>query len=131
MANQFGALVESVFRQPWPFWAAGIAIGLFVVLLAWVAGKGLAVSTGYGTLCSLVSGLSFFQKQPFTERWRLWFIVGIPIGGFLSAALAGDLNVKVHMGVFESVFGEALVTKALVLVIGGFLIGFGARWAGG
>jgi len=124
-------LFEFAFRQPWPFWVGGVAIGLFIVSLAWVAGRGLSVSTGYGAICSLVSGVSFFQKRPFTERWRLWFVVGIPIGGFLSAALAGDLNVKVHMGVFESVFGDALWTKAVVLVIGGFLIGFGARWAGG
>jgi len=115
----------------WPFWVSGIAIGLFVVLLAWVMGRGLGVSSGYGTLCSLVSGLPFFRQAPFTERWRLWFIVGIPLGGFLSVVLSGDLSPKLQMGVFESVFGDALLAKAVTLVIGGFLIGFGARWAGG
>ncbi len=118
-------------HQPWPFWGAGIAIGLFVVLLAWVTGKALGVSAGYGTLCSMVSGLSYFQKRPFTERWRLWFIVGIPIRGLLSAALSGDLNLKFQMGLFEGVFGNGLLTKTATLVIGGFLVGYGARWAGG
>ncbi len=131
MTDPFDVFVQSVFREPWPFWAAGIAIGLFVVFLAWIAGKGLSVSSGYGTLCSTVSGLSFFQKQPYTERWRLWFVAGIPIGGFVAALMAGDLNIKVQMGIFESLFGDALLTKVFVLLIGGFLIGFGARWAGG
>ena len=117
--------------QSWPFWVGGVAIGLFVIALAWVTGKALGVSAGYGTLCSMVSGLTYFRKRPFTERWRLWFIIGIPFGGLLSAALSGDLTVKLQMGAFESVFGESLVTKVITLVIGGFLVGFGARWAGG
>jgi hypothetical protein len=115
----------------WPFWLGGAGIGLFVVLLAWVAGKGLAVSTGYGSLCSLVSGLEFFRSKPFSESWRLWFILGIPLGGFISAALAGDLTLKFRMGLFETVFGESVLAKAVVLGVGGFLVGFGARWAGG
>lgn len=117
--------------EPWPFWAGGVAIGLFVILLGWVTGKALGVSTGYGSLCSMVSGLSYFRKRPYNEAWRLWFVVGIPLGGLVSAALAGDLHVKWQMGLFESVFGQGLVVKALVLMLGGFLVGFGARWAGG
>ena len=115
----------------WPFWAAGAGIGLLVALMAWVTGKALGVSSGYGSLCGLVSGLSFFQKKPFTERWRLWFLAGIPIGGFLSAALGGKAAVQWRMGMFESAFGESLAVKAATLVIGGALVGYGARWAGG
>jgi len=115
----------------WPFWAAGGGIGLLVVLLAWVAGKPFGVSSGYGALCSLVSGLSYFQKRPYTERWRLWFLAGLPIGGLLSATLSGDLRWKLQIGLFESVFGDSLVLKAITLLAGGFLVGYGARWAGG
>jgi len=115
----------------WPFWLSGIAVGLFVVLLAWVTGKALGVSAGYGSLCSMLSGLSFFQARPYTERWRLWFLAGIPLGGLLSAALAGDLALKFRIGLFESLFGDGLGAKAAVLIAGGFLVGFGARWAGG
>ena len=39
-----------ILHHSWPFWGAGIAIGLLVVLLAWVTGKALGVSAGYGTL---------------------------------------------------------------------------------
>lgn len=115
----------------WPFWVSGAGIGLLVVLLAWVTGKAFGVSSGYGALCSMVSGLPYFQKRPFTERWRLWFIAGIPLGGFVSAALAGDLTVKLHIGLFETLFGGGLAVKAAVLAAGGFLAGYGARWAGG
>jgi hypothetical protein len=122
---------EFSLSQTWPFWVAGIGIGLLVVLLAWVTGKAFGVSTGYGSLCSMVSGLSYFRKKPFTDPWRLWFIAGIPIGDFLSTLLSGDLSLKIQMGLFETVFGNSLLIKALILLIGGFLIGYGARWAGG
>jgi hypothetical protein len=125
-------VIESpLVEHAWPFWLGGAGIGLFVILLAWVAGKGLAVSTGYGSLCSLVSGLEFFRSKPFTDSWRLWFVLGIPLGGLISAALAGDLALKFRMGLFETVFGDSLAAKAFVLGLGGFLVGFGARWAGG
>ncbi|MBI4475332.1 MAG: YeeE/YedE family protein [Acidobacteria bacterium] len=114
-----------------PFWIAGAGIGVLVVLLALVTGKGFGVSSGYGSLCSLVSGLPYFQQKPFTEKWRLWFIAGIPLGGFLAAGLRGDLAFKLQMGMFEDTFGDAFLTKILTLLIGGFLVGFGSRWAGG
>ena len=116
---------------PWPAWVAGGLIGALVVLLAWVMGKGFGVSSSYGTLCSLVSGIPFFKKKPFSERWRLWFIAGLPLGGLLSVALAGDLHPKFHIGQFESVFGDNPIVKGATLLAGGFLVGFGARWAGG
>ena len=118
-------------QQPWPFWVSGMGIGLLVVLLAWVTGKAFGVSSGYGSLCSLVSGLPYFQRKPFTDRWRLWFLAGIPLGGFLSVLLTGDVGLKFRLGLFETVFGQSLAAQALTLVTGGFLVGYGARWAGG
>ncbi len=115
----------------WPFWVAGGGIGLLVALMAWVTGKAFGVSSGYGSLCGLLSGMRYFRAKPYSDRWRLWFLAGIPIGGFLSAALAGDLALKFQIGLFETVFGGGWAVKAATLAIGGTLVGYGARWAGG
>jgi uncharacterized membrane protein YedE/YeeE len=115
----------------WPFWLSGFMIGLFVVLFAWIAGKAFGVSSSYGSVCGIVSKSSFFKNKPFGERWRLWFLLGFPLGGLLSAALAGRLQPTSRIGGFEALFGESLLVKGAVLVAGGFLIGYGARWAGG
>lgn len=118
---------EIVFVKPWPWWVAGSAIGLFVVALAWVTGRALGVSSGYGCACGLGSGLSYWRKKPYNETWRLWFLAGLPLGGLAAAALSGALH-------FQPVLG-ALTSNpwlgASLLFTGGALIGFGARWAGG
>jgi len=115
----------------WPFWLSGLAIGLLVVLFAWIAGKAFGVSSSYGSVCGIVSKSTFFKNKPFGERWRRWFLLGFPLGGLLSAALAGRLHPTFQIGTFETLFGESLPVKAGVLLAGGFLIGYGARWAGG
>jgi len=71
-------MFEAVLVKPWPWWLAGPAIGLIVTLLAWIGGKSLGVSSGYGAVCATVSHLSFFRTRDYTERWRLAFVVGMP-----------------------------------------------------
>ena len=121
------SLFEAVFVRPWPFWAAGLAVGLFVVLLAWVAGKSLGVSSGFGTVCSLVSGLPVFRKKPFSERWRLWFLLGIPLGSLSATALASALAPRAEIALLTG----AKFPPLLVLFAGGCLVGYGARLTGG
>lgn len=115
----------------WPFWLSGFAIGFLVVLFAWIAGKAFGVSSSYGSVCGVVSKNSFFKSKPFGERWRLWFLLGFPLGGLLSTALTGRLQPTFRLASFEALFGESAIVKGAVLVAGGFLIGYGARWAGG
>ena len=124
-------IYEAVFGRPWPWWAAGPAIGMVVTLLAWVTGKALGVSTGYGSACAIASHLSFFRAKEYGERWRLWFVLGLPLGGLLAALLAGTLAPSPAFGRLEAFTGGSIVAQAALLFGGGLLIGGGARWAGG
>jgi uncharacterized membrane protein YedE/YeeE len=122
---------DALFVTAWPWWVAGPAIGLVVSLLAWVTGKGLGVSTGYGSACALTSRLPFFRAREFQERWRLWFIAGLPLGGVLAAVLAGTFGPTLAYGQLDALTGGSLAARAGLLAGGGLLIGAGARWAGG
>jgi hypothetical protein len=117
--------------QGWPWWLGGAAIGLFTIALAWTLGRALGVSSSFGALCSALSGLPYFRQQPFSEPGRLAFLIGMPLGGLASAWLARDLDPKTRIGLFETVWGESALAKVAVLALGGFLVGYGARWAGG
>ncbi len=118
--------------QPWPWWVAGAAIGLVVTLFAFVTGKALGVSSGFGGICAAcMPGVKHFQRKPYTDSWRLWFIVGIPLGGLLGAALAGKVGIVSTMGLFDTTLSANVYVRLAVLFAGGALAGFGARWADG
>jgi uncharacterized membrane protein YedE/YeeE len=124
-------MYEALFVQPWPWWAAGPAIGLVVTLLAWVTGKALGVSTGYGSACAIASRLSFFRAREYGEHWRLWFVVGLPLGGLLAALLGGRFAPVPAFGALDTLTGGSMLLQGALLFSGGILIGAGARWAGG
>jgi uncharacterized membrane protein YedE/YeeE len=122
----------SRFLEPWPFWAGGLALGLLVSGFAWVTGKALGVSSGLGAVCAACAPkLSFFKDKAYTARWKLWFLVGIPLGGFLGSILQGRWEPTTAMGSFDQAISSSLTTKTLLLFVGGALSGYGARWADG
>jgi uncharacterized membrane protein YedE/YeeE len=125
-------MYHALFVSPWPWWAAGPAIGLIVILFAWIGGRALGVSTGYGSVCAAAgSHLPFFGAKEYHEGWRIWFIAGLPVGGIVAAVLAGGLAPTLAYGQLDILTGGSLAAKAALLLVGGLLVGAGARWAGG
>ncbi len=122
---------DAIAPAAWPWWVAGPAIGLVVTLLAWVTGKALGVSTGYGTLCAVGSRLALFRAREFSETWRLWFIAGLPLGGLVASLASGDFSPGLTFGTLDVLTRDSLAAKAGLLLGGGTLVGAGARWAGG
>ncbi len=139
--------------QPWPWYVGGPLIGFIIILLQWVDNKPLAASSSYRHVCAA----TFPSKIPFLnynwkgEIWNLYFVAGILIGGFIAGYLlsqtgnvaltnktaeqlqAMGLNDTTGFAPAQLFSFKALATIPgfVVLVIGGFLIGFGSRYAGG
>lgn len=115
--------------QPWPWWISGILIGLTVPLLYLLAGKAFGISTSFqeiGSICAPNSKLDYLGK--FDRKGHLWtlvFVVGIGIGAAIGSYVLSDQPVEMLPQQFATPWGAAL------LLIGGFLIGFGTRYAGG
>jgi uncharacterized membrane protein YedE/YeeE len=124
-------MYDAIFVAPWPWWVAGPALGLVVFLTAWLSGKGLGVSTAYGSVCALTSRVPFFKAAQYREAWRLWFVLGLPIGGLLAAALGHRFAPGLAYGGLDALVAGSLSAKAGLLFVGGGLVGAGARWAGG
>lgn len=142
-------------HEPWPWYVAGPLIGLIVPLLLLVGCKPFGISANLRHLCAAAApcGIAFFQYDWKKEGgWNLLFALGILIGGFIAAgfllpagytvaisnATVRDLHaLGIHdlSGIVpaELVGWQALATPRgwLTLVAGGFLVGFGSRWAGG
>lgn len=119
----------------WSGWVGGLAVGMYALFQLYVTGKPLGVSTGYGNVCSFVSKADFFRQGDYEEpnNWRLWFIIGLPLGGLLAALTSpGEVVASFSVGqMYDSVLPQALWAKGLVLMFGGVLIGYGSRMANG
>jgi uncharacterized membrane protein YedE/YeeE len=115
--------------QPWPWWVSGVLIGLTVPLLYVLAGKAFGISTSLqeiGALCAPNSNLEYLSK--FDRKGNLWtvvFALGIGIGAFVATHFLSSAPKPFLPESFASVPG------AIKLLAGGFLIGFGTRYAGG
>jgi uncharacterized protein len=141
------------FSQPWPWYVSGPAIAAIMAILVF-SGKTFGFSANLSNLCSLFGfgkRVSYFNFDWKKQQWNLWFLVGSVIGGYiavhylqspqplsLSPSTIADLQkLKVPFdGKLEpgSIFNwQYLLTgKGLLLFLGGgFLIGFGTRYAGG
>lgn len=119
----------------WPGFVGGIAIGLFGLLQLRLTGRALGCSTGYGNVCALTSRARFFHTGPYADPWgwRLWFTLGLPVGGLVAALLHGKgFALTTSMGpMYEAVMPENMLARAGVLFASGAAIGYGARMAGG
>lgn len=140
--------------QPWEWYVAGFLISLMIPALYLFENKRFGISTSFRHLCAAVlpSKNPFFQYDWKGEgAWQLAMCLGMVLGGWLAAtflpnphdvaiseATKADL-MKLGISNFsglapQSVFSwEGLLSlKGFVLiVVGGFLVGFGTRWADG
>jgi uncharacterized membrane protein YedE/YeeE len=139
--------------QPWPWYASGAVIA-FVMILLFFFGKTFGFSSNFRTICALSGGgkqCEFFDFNWRDQIWNLLFLVGSVIGGVIASVfLSGNeavalsdaaLNDLAAMGIAapeglqpKEIFSwESLFTLQgfVMLVVGGFLVGFGSRYAGG
>ena len=115
-------------------WAiAGAAIGVITLALLYLTGRRLGISTGFESVCSLVSKAPYFAREALAGagRWRLWFLAGLLCGGFLSAWLAGGWQPQWDLGMFDEQISRSATVKIGWMFAGGLFIGFGTRFAGG
>jgi uncharacterized membrane protein YedE/YeeE len=115
-------------------WAvAGAGIAAVTLTLAFVLNRRLGISTGFEDLCSLVLRAPYFTRPSLlgARRWRLPFVVGLFLGGVLSAVLGGGWAPTWNLGMLDVRLGLDPLGKLIWMFVGGLFIGFGTRMAGG
>ena len=142
-----------IIKQPWPWYIAGPLIGLFVPALLLLGNKSFGISSTLRQLCAacIPAKIPFFQYDWRKDSWNLFFVAGIVAGGFIAThflstpapvkidprttALLQQQGIKDFSGLLPAdifSFSQLLTLRGFVfMVIGGFLVGFGTRYAGG
>lgn len=142
-----------IIKQPWPWYVAGPLIGLIVPALLLLGNKTFGISSTLRHICAacIPANISFFKYDWKKESWNLFFVLGIIAGGFIAAyflSVPGQVNINpatvvllkqqgvrdfsglLPQDIFS--FGQLLTLRGFVfIIISGFVIGFGTRYAGG
>ena len=139
--------------EPWPWYVAGPIIGLMVPLLLLLGNKSFGISSTLRHACAACfpSNIDFFKYNWKKESWNLYFVLGILLGGMIGGyftdmtvpvGITADTTAQLKALGIESFTGfipsnllswsSLLSLEGIIfLVVGGFAVGFGARWAGG
>ncbi|WP_316815288.1 YeeE/YedE family protein [Pedobacter nyackensis] len=140
-------------KQPWPWYFSGLMIVLIMLMLIFW-GKSFGFSSNLRTICTIAGAgkrNSFFNFDWKSQRWNLLFLVGAVLGGWLSANFlsnpaALDLSAATVTDLKalgfsfkgglnpDELFSVAALSDPkvwLLLLVGGGLVGFGSRYAGG
>jgi len=146
-------MIPDILKQPWPWYIAGPLIGLAVPALLLTGNKALGISSSLKHICAacIPAKISFFNYDWKKESWNLFFIAGILLGGFITKqflSIPGPVNinpdtaellkqqgVKDFSGLLpEDIFSfkELFTLRGFIFTVaGGFLVGFGTRYADG
>lgn len=120
--------------EPPLHWAlAGLGIAGVTLALLYLGNRRLGISTGFEDLCAMVVRAPYFSREGLVSggAWRLPFLLGLMLGGALSAALGGSWHLTWDLGMFDQAIGLGRMGKLAWMFVGGLCIGFGTRMAGG
>lgn len=142
-----------VLKQPWPWYVAGPLIGLTVPALLIIGNKSFGISSSLRHICAscFPANISFFRYNWKKEIWNLVFVFGIFLGGFIAMIILANPNpvevnpkLAAELGSYGITNFNNLVPLDIMnwtslfslkgfmmMVVGGFLVGFGTRYAGG
>ena len=145
-------MLETI-KEPWPWYVAGPLIGLIVPFLLIIGNKTFGISSSLRHVCAAIipSKIPFFQYNWKKEAWNLVFVFGVFLGGAVAINLLSNNNavivnpklmdelatygitnynnlIPVDILNWQSLF---TIKGLLMMVMGGFFIGFGTRYAGG
>jgi uncharacterized protein len=131
--------MDWLLKEYWPWWLAALGMGLVTVGLWIIERRPLGVSGSFTRAVSRTPPADpppvlfpIVQKPPLPRTVHLTFMVAMALGGFLSmmAATGGEVHTTWKMGpTFAKLIGDGVTFPALL--VGGVLVGIGARMAGG
>ncbi len=143
----------SFLTSPWPWYIAGPIIGLMVPLLLIAGNRSFGISSSLRHICAICfpANIPFFKYDWKREMWNLFFVGGVIVGGFIAAYwMQNPSPVAIHPSLVKELSGygiqqsSSLLPQVLfnwsslftikgfvLMIVGGFLVGFGTRYAGG
>ncbi|GAB4112777.1 MAG: YeeE/YedE thiosulfate transporter family protein [Candidatus Caldatribacteriota bacterium] len=124
----------------WSPYLVGAGIGILSWFTFLLSDKPIGCSTAFSRTSGMIEQVitrksvkdqAYYQKFPAEVDWEWMFVFGIIIGSFISASLSGEFHLNWLPSLWVDRFGINIFPRFLVALIGGIVLGIGARWAGG
>jgi uncharacterized protein len=142
-----------IIKNPWHWSIAGVLIGLTVPTLLILGNKPFGISSTLRQICAacVPANIPFFKYDWKAQAWNIFFVTGIFIGGYIATnflanpapiQLAAQTKADLHtLGITDFSrllpadifsFSQLLTFRGFIFIVfGGFLVGFGTRYANG
>jgi uncharacterized membrane protein YedE/YeeE len=129
-------------RAEWPWWQAGLLLGLLNMFAFYTADYYLSASTTFSRAAGMVIGLvapahvaanAYWQQVKPVVDWQFMLVLGMPLGAWLAARLSQPV-VKFSTQLprlWANRFGTGRARRWALGLAGGIMVGFGARLADG
>jgi hypothetical protein len=134
-------LIMNVLKKTsWSSYVAGGLVGILLCLSVLITGKYLGASTTFVRSAGLiekifvpdrVAKIEYFVKKNVKIDWQWMFVVGIFFGSLLASKISGDYRAIAVQPMWEKRFGPDKIKRWGVAFLGGIVLMFGARMAGG
>jgi uncharacterized membrane protein YedE/YeeE len=124
----------------WSPYAVGIGIGILSWLTWLISKKPIGCSTSFARSAGMIEKLirgkqvedkPYYQEVKPTVDWQWMLVAGMVVGALISSLLSGDFGWQWIPAQWAATFGTNTLLRVVVALLGGVLLGFGARWAGG
>ena len=133
-------MIEFLTQVRWSPYLVGVSIGILSWFTFLISQKPLACSTTFAKLSGMfemifrgkkVKEKPYYQKVKLIVGWQMMLVLGIFIGSLISALLSDSFQWQWVPGIWETAFGNTIFLRVIVALLGGIILGFGARWADG
>lgn len=124
----------------WSPYLVGALIGLLSMATFYFSNQPLGASTAYARIAGLMGklfskshteSLKFFRETKPKIQWDVMLLIGIFIGAYMAAYSGGEITGKWIPALWEERFGSSYVLRLGIAFLGGAVMAFGARLAGG
>ena len=124
----------------WSPYVVGIGIGVLSWFTFLISGRALGCSTSFARSAGMIERLFrpkeveaklYYREFKPVVDWQWMLVVGMVIGALISSLLSGDFQWQWIPSKWEASFGANRIIRIGASLLGGILLGFGSRWAGG
>jgi uncharacterized membrane protein YedE/YeeE len=122
------------FNKKWILAGTGLAVLNIVLTLKFVSNRPIGASTAYpflGDSLAMLTSNAYFDKIKIPGSWELYFLLGAFLSGLVLSLATKNFRFNLIFSRWEFYKGPKPAKRIIWAVVGGFILIFGARMAGG